>query len=58
MCILLQVRAELSLFIGTELTPRERDVVRLAVEGMRNQEISARLSVSEHTVRNYLFRTF
>jgi two-component system nitrate/nitrite response regulator NarL len=40
------------------LTPRERDVVRLAVEGMRNQEISARLSVSEHTVRNYLFRIF
>ena len=40
------------------LTPRERDVVRLAVEGMRNQEISARLNVSEHTVRNYLFRIF
>ena len=40
------------------LTPRERDVVRLAVEGMRNQEISVRLNVSEHTVRNYLFRIF
>jgi DNA-binding NarL/FixJ family response regulator len=41
-----------------QLTPRERDVVRLAVEGMRNQEISVRLNVSEHTVRNYLFRIF
>ena len=40
------------------LTPRERDVVRLAVEGMRNQEISVKLNVSEHTVRNYLFRIF
>jgi DNA-binding NarL/FixJ family response regulator len=40
------------------LTPRERDVVRLAAEGMRNQEISVRLNVTEHTVRNYLFRIF
>ena len=40
------------------LTPRERDVVRLAAEGMRNQEISVRLNLSEHTVRNYLFRIF
>ena len=40
------------------LTPRERDVVRLAAEGMRNQEISVKLNLSEHTVRNYLFRIF
>ena len=40
------------------LTPRERDVVRLAAEGMRNQEISVRLNLREHTVRNYLFRIF
>jgi two-component system nitrate/nitrite response regulator NarL len=40
------------------LTPRERDVVRLAAEGMRNQEIGRKLNLSEHTVRNYLFRTF
>jgi two-component system nitrate/nitrite response regulator NarL len=40
------------------LTPRERDVVRLAAEGMRNQEISIRLNLSEHTVRNYLFHVF
>jgi DNA-binding NarL/FixJ family response regulator len=33
------------------LTPRDRDLVRLAVEGMRNQEISVRRNVSEHTVR-------
>ncbi|MFZ0911501.1 MAG: response regulator transcription factor [Candidatus Acidiferrales bacterium] len=40
------------------LTPRERDVVRLVAEGMRNQEVSARLNLREHTVRNYLFRIF
>jgi DNA-binding CsgD family transcriptional regulator len=40
------------------LTPRERDVVRLVAEGMRNQEISVKLNLREHTVRNYLFRIF
>jgi DNA-binding NarL/FixJ family response regulator len=40
------------------LTPRERDVVRLAAEGMRNQEIALKLNLSEHTVRNYLLRIF
>ncbi len=40
------------------LTPRERDVVRLVAEGMRNQEVSAKLNLREHTVRNYLFRIF
>jgi two-component system, NarL family, nitrate/nitrite response regulator NarL len=40
------------------LTPRERDVVRLVAEGMRNQEIADKLNLSEHTVRNYLLRIF
>lgn len=40
------------------LTPRERDVVRLVAEGMRNQEISQKLNLCEHTVRNYVFRVF
>ena len=40
------------------LTPRERDVVRLVAEGMRNQEIALQLHLSEHTVRNYLLRIF
>lgn len=40
------------------LTPREREVVRLVAEGMRNQEIGARLNLTEHTVRNYLLRIF
>lgn len=40
------------------LSKREEDVVRLVAEGMANKEISARLGLSEHTVRNYLFKVF
>jgi DNA-binding NarL/FixJ family response regulator len=40
------------------LTPREREVVRLVADGMRNQEIAARLNLTEHTVRNYMLRIF
>jgi DNA-binding CsgD family transcriptional regulator len=40
------------------LTQRERDVVRLVVDGMRNQEIALQLNLGEHTVRNYLIRIF
>ena len=40
------------------LTSREEDVVRLVAEGMRNLEIAQQLNVTEHTVRNYLFRIF
>ena len=40
------------------LTQRERDVVRLVADGMRNQEIALQLRLTEHTVRNYLIRIF
>ncbi|MBI3668279.1 MAG: response regulator transcription factor [Acidobacteria bacterium] len=40
------------------LTAREEEVVRLVAEGMRNRDIALKLNVSEHTVRNYLFRVF
>jgi two-component system nitrate/nitrite response regulator NarL len=42
----------------TRLTPRERDVVRLLADGMKNQEIALELHLSEHTVRNYFIRIF
>lgn len=41
-----------------ELTPRERDVAVLVMEGFRNAEIGARLNLSEHTVRNYIMRIY
>ncbi|MGH9692437.1 MAG: LuxR C-terminal-related transcriptional regulator [Candidatus Acidiferrales bacterium] len=40
------------------LSKREGDVVRLVAEGLTNREISAQLTLSEHTVRNYLFHVF
>jgi len=40
------------------LSKREEDVVRLVAEGLTNREISHRLRLSDHTVRNYLFKIF
>jgi DNA-binding NarL/FixJ family response regulator len=40
------------------MTKRETDVVRLAVEGLSNREIARELGLTEHTVKNYLFRIF
>jgi DNA-binding NarL/FixJ family response regulator len=40
------------------LTSREDEVVRLVAEGMRNEEISQQLGITEHTVRNYLCHIF
>jgi DNA-binding NarL/FixJ family response regulator len=40
------------------LTDRELQVVRLAAKGKTNRAIAAELSLSEHTVKNYLFRSF
>jgi two-component system nitrate/nitrite response regulator NarL len=40
------------------LTKRESEVVRLAAQGKTNRTIANELGLSEHTVKNYLFRTF
>lgn len=40
------------------LTNREQGLVRLVAEGLTNRDISRQLNLSEHTVRNYLFRIF
>jgi DNA-binding NarL/FixJ family response regulator len=39
---------------GTNLTPRERDVLRLLAEGFANKEIGRRLFVSEKTVKTHV----
>ncbi len=43
---------------ATSLTARERQVVALAGEGLRNLEMADRLSISEVTVRNHLTAIF
>lgn len=40
------------------LSARELDVVRCVAEGLTNREIAQRLTLREHTVKNYLFRIF
>ena len=40
------------------LSRREQEVVRCVAEGLSNREIAQRLSLTEHTIKNYLFRIF
>jgi len=38
----------------TRLTPRESEVVHLLADGLSTREISRKLDLTEHTIRNYL----
>jgi DNA-binding NarL/FixJ family response regulator len=40
------------------LTPREEQVVALVADGLSDREVAQELSLSEHTVKKYLFRIF
>jgi DNA-binding NarL/FixJ family response regulator len=40
------------------LTKREEDLVRLVADGLSNRDIARKLNLSEHTVKNYVFRIF
>lgn len=37
-----------------DLTPRQRDVVEMIAQGLRNREIAERLGISLHTVRRHV----
>jgi len=41
-----------------ELTPQERQIVRLASEGLTNAQIGDRLFLSPRTVSSHLYRSF
>ena len=44
---------------GTDLlTKREEELVQLVAEALTNRDIARQLNLTEHTVRNYLFRIF
>jgi two-component system, NarL family, nitrate/nitrite response regulator NarL len=43
---------------GESLTARELQVVQCAAKGRTNKEIASELHLSEHTVKNYLFKAF
>lgn len=44
--------------ITAPLSQREEQVARLVASGLSNHEIAHKLSLSHHTVKNYLFRVF
>ena len=41
-----------------QLTPREGEVVRMTAAGLRNQDIAARLGISEGTVKQHLHKVY
>lgn len=40
------------------LTKREEQIISLVAQGLTNRELAHKLFLSEHTVKNYLFRIF
>lgn len=40
------------------LTSREQEIVPLVAQGLTNKEISSKLGLSEHTIKNHLFRIY
>jgi two-component system nitrate/nitrite response regulator NarL len=40
------------------LSKREEEIAHMVAEGFSNRQISERLELSEHTIKNYLFRVF
>jgi DNA-binding NarL/FixJ family response regulator len=40
------------------LSTRELEVVRYLAQGLTNREIAGKLGLSQHTIKNYLFRVF
>jgi DNA-binding NarL/FixJ family response regulator len=54
---LMQVPASMLTKIAA-LSKREEEIARLVASGLSNSEVAQRLSLSRHTVKNYLFRVY
>lgn len=52
--VLIQVASDRSPKLGDDLTPREREVLVLMVEGLNNPQIGQRLTISVTTVRTHV----
>ena len=50
--------SELPASIGEDLTPRQRDILRLLTQGMSNKMIANKLSIAEKTVKTHLTAIF
>lgn len=53
-----EIRADLTQPAGTELTPREREVLQWVARGLPNKEIALKASISEATVRSHVRNIF
>jgi two-component system NarL family response regulator len=53
-----EIRADLMQPAGTELTPREREVLQWVARGLPNKEIALKASISEATVRSHVRNIF
>jgi len=40
--------------MNTQLTPREREVIRMVADGSTNKQISSSIHISENTVKTHL----
>jgi DNA-binding NarL/FixJ family response regulator len=52
------VRGPAKTAVITALSKREDEIARLVASGLSNSEVAQRLSLSRHTVKNYLFRVY
>jgi DNA-binding NarL/FixJ family response regulator len=43
---------------SAKLSKREKEVVLAVAEGLTNRQIAKQLGLTEHTVKNYLFRIY
>jgi two-component system, NarL family, nitrate/nitrite response regulator NarL len=44
--------------VGSNLTPREREILALLADGLANKQIAARLGISKNTVKTHLELVF